>query len=245
MTIVNLPEKPSPKINDQYWFEFSEKLITTTHETFEQIAAKIQNLVIWLWGIYTTATAVGFTLSEKQLSFWTVFPIATTSALLILLYWATVWVQFPIHVEFDPRSPTEIKDAYENSVREKNKRLRVTLVLSILAAAMVSTSLIAASFNKEKPNGAPPWFKAQILTENNNRQLAISGNSGGEEPVSIIVAPIGITDQLTKVTQVLLLPGNNGIIQTSLALHYTTPITVTLRWVDKTKTQFEMTRRVR
>ena len=57
-----------PKIDDRFWFDYSVGLINKGPDSRDQAAGKLQNLVIWLWGIYTSAAAIGFALSGKDLS---------------------------------------------------------------------------------------------------------------------------------------------------------------------------------
>ena len=84
-----------PKVDDQFWFDLSEKLVVAAADRRDQAALKIQNLVVWLWGIYTASASIGFALSAKDLSFWPTFTIASASAALVGVYWATVWVATP------------------------------------------------------------------------------------------------------------------------------------------------------
>ena len=105
-----------PEVDDQYWLKYSKAPADSALEKRDEAAAKAQNLAVWLWGIYTAYAAVGFVLSGKQLSILSVVLIASASAFLIAVYWATVWVQMPIPTRFDPRSPSEIREAYANAV---------------------------------------------------------------------------------------------------------------------------------
>ena len=129
-----------PKVGDQYWFDYSKKLVDQSQEKSEQAAAKLQNLVIWLWGIYTTFATVGFALSGKNFNFWTTFIIASASATLILVYWGTVWVQMPVLISFDPRSPTDIRNVHHITIHKKRIRLIVTLVISFASNQFGSDS---------------------------------------------------------------------------------------------------------
>ena len=53
-----------PSIDDQFWFDWSKAHVEGALERRQQAFEKLQNLVLWLWGIYTTFAAVGFTLSS-------------------------------------------------------------------------------------------------------------------------------------------------------------------------------------
>src|ERR1700685_1472848 len=106
MAVPNPVEPVVPKVDARYWFNYSEGIVTKALEGRDQAAAKIQNLVIWLWLVYTTYTAVGFALSTKQVPVGIKAMIALTSMALVGVYWATVWVQMRIGGRLDPGSPT-------------------------------------------------------------------------------------------------------------------------------------------
>lgn len=136
-----------PKIDDQFWFNYSEKLINESHDNANESAKKLQNLILWLWGIYTTYSVIGTKLQESHYPFYVTLSIVFTSLILIVVYWGTVWVQMPVKTSFDPRSPEEIEKAYKKILKTKIRRFNITLLLSLIAALMVSLSLILMSTN--------------------------------------------------------------------------------------------------
>lgn len=223
-----------PKIDDRYWFTFSETLVSKASENREQAAGKFQNLVIWLWGIYTASATIGFTLSGKELSFWPTFLITAASASLIGVYWSTVWVQMPILVEFDPRSPTEIKEAYKRGAVAKDNRLKLTLFLSILAAFMVSLALIIASVSEEQKL-AVPSFIASIHSKADKRILSITASVGQIKTVTVCLHPITPTsnDKSKDDRSFIFMPTEEGLLQTSIQLDTNAEqVEVTLDWDD-------------
>jgi len=136
-----------PKIDDQFWFNYSEKLINESHINADEAAKKLQNLILWLWGIYTSYSVVGSSLQESNYSFIVAILIVLASVSLILVYWGTVWVQMPVETSFDPRSPDEIEEAYKKTLTTKVSRFKKTLYFSLFSAFMVSLSLILMSTN--------------------------------------------------------------------------------------------------
>ena len=178
-----------PKIDDAYWFEYSKNLLDGAQNKREAAAAAIQKLVVWLWGIYTASAAIGFTLSGKELSFWPAIIIAAASGALIIVYWGTVWVQVPIIAHFDPRSPTEIKDAYNNAVRTKSFRLNVTLVGSVFAAIMVSLALMVASVSKPLKEDYSN-ISTTVSELSGTQFLSVTAWVGGPDKVTVIATPI-------------------------------------------------------
>jgi len=203
-----------PKIDDQYWFNYSETLVSNAQTKREKAAETLQKLVVWLWGIYTASAAVGFALAEKALPLWQTLLIASASASLIAVYWGTVWIQMPILVEFDPRSPTEISGAHKIGLDKKDKRLRLTVFLSILAAILVSLSIIFASVGKEHKI-LELGFEASIHATDEGRLLSLTGDVGKTKKVTVYVQPILSDSTSEKARMFILTPSEESLIQTS------------------------------
>ena len=124
MTAQSEGDRPTPKVNDQYWFDWSKAVLSTSIRQRDKAAAKLQNLAVWLWGIYTASAAVGFSLSGKDLSIASTLLIALGSAGIISVYCASAWVQSPKFTEFDPRAPDEIRSAYSQILVSKQGQSR-------------------------------------------------------------------------------------------------------------------------
>lgn len=221
---------PQPKIDEQYWFNYSEGLVTKNQERAEQAADKLQNLVLWLWGIYTTLAAVGFTLSKKNLPDWAAWVIALTSVMLIVVYWCTAWVRIPKLVQFDPRSPSEIKDAYVKASEARAFRLAVTTAAALIAAVMVGASLVAASLAKEHSDPKSPSLDAVLYSEPNRSDVSIKAHVGTAAEATIDVRAADGSN--LNVPRAHLLPAD-GLIQTSIPLPGgTAAVQVNVEWTD-------------
>src|SRR3954447_6229615 len=96
----------TPAINDQYWFDLSKTLADAASTVRNDAATKLQNMVIWFWGVYTTAVTVG-TITSKSLPHYVYALLAAPSMILILAYWMTVRAQMPAEMRFDPRIPDD------------------------------------------------------------------------------------------------------------------------------------------
>src|ERR1044071_644190 len=127
------PQTISPAIDDAYWFAYSKEIIEKSVGTLNDQAAKLQNLIGWLWGIYTASAAVGLTLAKASYPVLPTVLIASPSLILVFAYWSAVDAQRGVDVEFDPRSPTEIKQAYLYTVGQKKKRFTKARCWSIAA----------------------------------------------------------------------------------------------------------------
>jgi hypothetical protein len=231
-----------PKIDDAYWFTFSEKLVNNAQDSRDQAAGKLQALVVWLWGIYTASAAVGFALSGKGLSWGSTLLIAAASFFLVAVYWGAVWVQVPVLVKFDPRSPTEIMQAYKTSLARKDRRLKVTLGLSMIAAIMVSLALIIASVSGEKVTAS--GFVASIHSTKGGRELSLTGTVGQTKVVTVHVRPVG--GKPVESRSFTRIPTDKGLLQTSIPLDTNvSEVEVTLEWEDSGRTKTQLSKTVR
>lgn len=160
-----------PKVDEQFWFNYSEMLIKTSPEKIDSAAKKLQNLIVWLWGIFTTYSVIGINLQESNYNIYVTILIILTSVSLIFVYWGTAWVQMPIKIEFDPRVPDEIEEGYASIIRKKISRIKIALVGSLFATFMVSLSLVLMSTNSKNSeilkNTNTSNKKDKINTKNN------------------------------------------------------------------------------
>jgi len=230
-----------PKIDDQYWFELSEQMVRNTQQGPAEAAEKLQRFVEWLWGIYTGGAVIGLTLSPQSFSRVQLIFIALGSFALVVVYWCAVYVQLPVTVEFDPRSPTEIQHAYKFGVAEKNRRLQWTILFSGLAAILMTFGLVWDKLNTQ-PGNTAPWFEASLHVQGSTRALALTGEinaagTGGEifgAPKVIVKVQPAISAGEIKTAEYALLPfGERGRLQTSLPVNFATDsLSVRLEWQD-------------
>lgn len=244
-------ERVSPKINDSYWFEFSKKLMDESIKLRDTAAGKLQTLVIWLWGIYTAYAAIGFGLTDKKVDILYVILIAAASAFLIAVYWGTIWIQMPAWTEgFDPRSPTEIADLHGDIIKIKDRRTKITLFLSIVAAISVSIALITASFSKGEVSVSEvkisPGFSTKISADNDRFFLALNANIGDTSEVLVLITPISEKSDSIKNFRFIYKPTENGLIQTSIPLENKfEKLNIKLKWINANGMRTELSKNVK
>ncbi len=151
------PEPVHP-IDDAYWFAYSKELVERAITSRNEQAARLQNMVVWFWGIYTASAAVGLTLGKANFGVIKTVVIALPSLLLIVAYGFAVRAQTPIDVQFESQSATKITDAYRESVKRKKALLGLAHLLSFIAGLFVGVALLVASLTKQAPS---PEFAAQ------------------------------------------------------------------------------------
>ena len=218
-----------PSIDDQFWFDWSKAHVEGALERRQQAFEKLQNLVLWLWGIYTTFAAVGFTLSSKSLELWPTLLIALASGLLIAVYWASVWGQLPVSIEFDPRSPTEINRAHYLSISTKDTRLRIALLLSVIAAIAVAVALVVAGTAQSK---ATPGLEASGKVLGDQVQLAVTAVVKPKTDVVLAVLSRPDTAEEKRVLRKIYRSTENGSLQVSVDVAKEDPFEVVVYWMD-------------
>jgi hypothetical protein len=234
-----------PKIDHQFWFDYSERIVKSATESGDAAASKLQSLALWLWGVYTGGAAIGFALASKRLSPEATLLIALGSVCIISVYWAAVWVQIPIVAEFDPRSPDEIIELYSAAVYTKKKRLKLTLALSAFAAVYVSFALIMAAVSK---GTLPPFgeFQATISTNGFPPRVAVTGNIGSAKQVLVTLSDTREHfSSGAAMNGITLIPFRDGLIQTALPVadkSLTNHVFVRLEWDDSSGTTFCVTK---
>lgn len=210
---------PKPAINDAFWFKYSESLVNSAVENYHQGAVKLQSFILWLWGIYTTLVTIGVSLGGKSIPLYAKLLMVAASVLLICVYWATVWVQIPSKklVKFDPRSPDQIRSAYNQIIKNKSTRLAITSVLSIFAALAVGFSIVLASVFDDKPM-VSPQLNASLISEDGKKSKIMLTALVGE--VNKVVISVTTSPPLPEHAQHEwhLIPIKAGIIQTDLPL---------------------------
>lgn len=234
-----------PKIDDQYWFEFSKTLLDSAVSRREKAADTLQKLVVWLWGIYTASATVGFSLSGKELDAMATALVAAASVALILVYWGTVWIQIPELVSFDPRSPTEIKEAFNGIVRNRNRKLVATLIGSIIAAILVSIALMVASGSTPPTSSRSatiPAIQTLISQDGSDRIISVTAKTGKAPFVDVRITP---DTKDTKVPSspihMRLIPTDDGLIQTSTRINSNiTSAKIQLAWTDLNGTAIQL-----
>jgi hypothetical protein len=232
------------KVNDQYWLDYADTIIKSGLEKRDKAAATIQAFAIWLWGIYTATAAVGFVLAGKDLALGPTIVIALGSVSLIAVYCGTIWVQMPVPVPFDPRSPDDIERVYATNVARKDTRLHVTLLLSIVAAFMISAALVAASIARPYKSVVPK-FSAALTTLGGERVLSITGYVNKAKRTTIQVSAISSGVAQAQAQTGAYTPTEDGLIQTSMQLSSNTKeALVSLEWEDADGMSTRLTRKV-
>ena len=228
---------PKPKIDDAYWFEFSETQVAASLTNRDAAAEKLQSLVQWLWPVYTAAAGITVVFSGKVLTSEQLALVASAGVSLVFVYWAATWVQVPKLMSADPRSPDDLHEAHTQLVQSKHRRLMFALVLSAVAAALVATALTVTAGGKEEPavvepavEPVAPHLAAALVEDDAKTVLAVRGLVGEVEVVDLEVRKSAEGKPLALEK---LLPTAEGIVSFNLPVEQgTSAAWLLLRWED-------------
>lgn len=234
-----------PLVDDAYWFEYSKKMVDQGGQKSEEIVKKFQTLVAWLWPIYTAGAAVGFPLADKNLSPAVTLLIVSASAAMILVYWLTVWIQVPLLVKFDARSPTQIREAASRISKTRNRRALITAGVSLVAAMLVALSLALASLSPSS-SGQAPNLEALLGKDQDPRQLSLCVTNINADPDHPLVTVRARTpEKEVKGSPWLLKPTAKGLLQTSLPMDPPVEkVTVMVSWRGKKGLHYQLKQEV-
>lgn len=222
---------PKPKVDDQFWFDKSADMVDSAVSKRNEAAAKLQKFLVWLWGIYTASASVGIALSKTSYSLPVIILIASPSAILIIAYWLTVWVQMPLGAGFDARIPGDIKANYFRWVSIKSNKLRLALALSLFAAVLVSLALIAASLSKQ---AVPPNFKAYYQTIQKRDSIAIAGHFPADTKIILRISSVPPSTVPGASKELLYVTSQYGELQKNIELDFTADkYDVEVEWQEK------------
>ncbi|MFA6151856.1 MAG: hypothetical protein WC716_11090 [Chitinophagaceae bacterium] len=137
-------------INDEYWLNYGKQGVINSVTARNEGALKLQNMVLWFWGLYTASFTIGVSINAIDAPAWVLGFLGLPIITLIITYWLCVWTQLPIVSTFDPRIPYEIKSGYNRTVKEKNKRFNLALAGTLISSTILAFALFSLSFVEKK-----------------------------------------------------------------------------------------------
>jgi len=157
-------------INDEYWLNYGKQGVINSITARNEGASKLENMVLWFWGLYTASFTIGISINLIDAPSWVLGFLGLPIITLIITYWLCVWTQLPIVSTFDPRIPYEIKLGYNRTVKEKNWRFNLALTGTLVSSIILAFALFSLSFvDKKTSTSITPFFN------DNKEVLAVSG----------------------------------------------------------------------
>lgn len=157
-------------INDKYWLDYAKQSVINSIKARNEGAAKLQKMVLWFWGLYTTSFTIGVSINLINAPLWVLVFLGLPIITLIITYWLCIWTQLPIESTFDPRIPFEIKLGYNRSVKEKNRRFKFALVGTLISSIILALALFSLSFVEKKSH-----YSVSAMVSENKNFLIITG----------------------------------------------------------------------
>ncbi|MFA5375526.1 MAG: hypothetical protein WC455_07215 [Dehalococcoidia bacterium] len=212
--------KVEPQVNDLFWFDTSKEMVQSSISNIEKSADKLQTLLGWLWGIYTTGATVGIALSHLSYPIYVSVLIALPSIFLIIAYVLVSVVYSTTQRTFDPKIPSEIEEVHNTIAKRKHRIYKYALVMTIMASIFVAAALATASLTKQIET---PDFQAYL----HNQDIAITGQIESNTNIIIKVTGANISEEMPYVAS------NSGNIDTRVPLNTTVDkATVAVQWED-------------
>jgi hypothetical protein len=223
---------PRPAIDDGFWFDLSKTLIIDAAARQTEAAARVQNLVGWLWTVYTATVAAGSlfgNLSSSEMG-----TLVVPAILLIIAYASTVKAQIPLIVAFDPRSPDDIEEAYDITTRTRSRWLSMASVLAALATAVMIAVLVFLSRHSEKQS----LLRVYGVVGGDPRRLLVEGTFDQVDAILVQINSSGIGSQAV----VIKVPSSGKVFAAVMAV--AKPESVDLLWRDHTGRSWTMSQRI-
>lgn len=213
---------PTPKVDDQFWFDRSADAVTMAPTRINEAAGKVATALVWLWGIYTATVSIGITLPAKTagLPTFTVILLILPVPLLLFAYVCAVWAQIPRHASFEPNAPLTIQREFSRDMSGRRTRLGVALALAGASAVLVSIAIMTASAVRPPPTPPMmPSLRAVLLpSETGPAAVAFTGSFPPATTVTFRLVPIAGSDwdKSKEVTKLSLISTDTGIIQSEV-----------------------------
>ena len=137
------------KINDQFWFDWSEELIKSSIERLDKGLNRLNTYIISLWAIYTGASI--FSLDLVKFEYNDFYLIIVLPHLILLLgRWLIVQAQLPVDISFDPRIPAHIEKSYRTTYQHKSKWSKLANIITLIATLAVVLTLTTSFLKKSE-----------------------------------------------------------------------------------------------
>ena len=220
----------APKIDDQYWFDMSEKMVSGSIERLDKAIESVKTLINWAWGVYIASSIL--TVEYKDVEEWWVLALLSAPYLvLILSYWSSNMAQLPVPIGFDARSPTMIRQAYITTYDAKAKALKSLRWWSFLSLFSMGLALTVAFWvkNTKQPPGT---FDGQVVKNAGRSVLLVQGDLPANQKIDVDITQTFKTGKPWD-TAYPLLNGRRGTFRCEVPVRDSaTTIALTLRWTE-------------
>lgn len=132
-------------IDRDYWLDFAKDGIAKGIQSREDAAEKLDVFLTWVWGIYTSVFALASLLNYMSGSIWQLLFVSQPVLIIMLSRFACKMVEMPSmsdKANADPNVVPEIIDGYIIIVRDKKRKLRNAVLLTIVSILSLCAALV-------------------------------------------------------------------------------------------------------
>jgi len=132
---------PKPKIDDQFWFDYSYDLVKDSLSRLDKAIDSINKFTTGLLTVYTVSAI--FTIEYKDIEEpYLMFLFALPYMIVLFEQWYATTSKVPIAKAFDARIPAEIRKAHLEIHQFKERRLNYAIVISFITTLFVAITLM-------------------------------------------------------------------------------------------------------
>lgn len=209
--------------NEVFWLERAGTYVTTVQTELKSGGTQLVTAMGWIWTFYSTAAFVVLTQADASTPTVTVVAIIAPVLLIFLAYLAATRVILPIPFTFDNRVPAEIKQAHDETVRRRLRRLRWSTGLAALAAVSVAVSVTMAAVSNIS-SGPASSDAAVFSLSADGEEILVGGQITGTDRVTVqIIDPAGMESEYA-------VPLDEGEYRESFDVTAPGDYSVTVRW---------------
>jgi predicted histidine transporter YuiF (NhaC family) len=130
-------------LGDRYWLARAKSMADSAITAREEAAGRIVTGVAFFWTIYSTVVVASLAVSQRASATLTI-ALTIPAAVMVVAYLVALIVIYPVDVQFDPRSPTDIERAYKYALQRKCQRLRAAVFCTSIAGVAVLMAILVA-----------------------------------------------------------------------------------------------------
>jgi hypothetical protein len=132
-------------IDRDYWLDFAKDGVSKGIQSREDAAEKLDTFLTWVWGIYTSIFALASLLNYMSGSIWQLVFVSQPVLIIMLSRFACKLVQMPSlgdKANADPNVVPEIIDGYILIVKDKKRKLRNAVLLTLVSILSICIALV-------------------------------------------------------------------------------------------------------
>jgi len=172
-------EKANLIKSTEFWLNYPKESNEDFLKAIDAGAAKLQAMVLWFWGLYTSAFTLGVSINYIKAPLWVLASFVSPIVLLILSYWYCVFAQLPVIVGlipqkgYDPTKEDDIRKEYDAGLKRKYNRLKGASFLTFISALFLGIALSSLPIaKKETPSASIP---IEVMLNDKKDELILSG----------------------------------------------------------------------